>query len=175
MSDNVNIIVQDTINEIIVNTAVTVETIDINIETVIDAVTIIANPNEYIVNVNRIIGEQVQSDWAETDYQASDYIKNKPIIPADIISSTVITGDNYIIELNKNDGSVVPIEFAQSFRHIQSLNSSSWIVTHNLGFRPSVTIIDLDGDTVNGNIIYNTTNQLTLTFAQPIKGEAYLN
>ncbi len=94
---------------------------------------------------------------------------------SEIVSSTVITGDNYTIELNKGDGSVIPIEFAQSFRHIQSSNSTSWVIIHNLGFRPSVTIIDLDGDTVNGNIIYNTTNQLTLTFAQPIKGEAYLN
>lgn len=93
----------------------------------------------------------------------------------EIIGATVITGDNYIIELEKSNGSVIPIEFAQSFRHIQSVNSDTWVVIHNLGFRPSVTIIDLDGDVVNGDITYDTNNQLTLTFAQPIKGEAYLN
>jgi hypothetical protein len=81
MSDNVNIIVQDTINEIVVNTAVVVETIDINVQTPIDEVTIISNPNEYIININRVIGEQVQSDWNQTDNQEPDYIKNKPIIP----------------------------------------------------------------------------------------------
>ena len=62
MSDNVNIIVQDTINEIVVNTAVVVETIDINVQVAVDEVNIIANPNNYVVNINRIIGEQVQSD-----------------------------------------------------------------------------------------------------------------
>jgi hypothetical protein len=81
MSDNVNIIVQDTINEIVVNTAVVVETIDINVQTPIDEVTIITNPNNYIVNINRIIGEQVQSDWNQNDSQEPDYIKNKPTIP----------------------------------------------------------------------------------------------
>lgn len=81
MSDNVNIIVQDTINEIVVNTAVIVETIDINVQTPIDEVTIITNPNNYIVNINRIIGEQVQSDWNQNDSQEPDYIKNKPTIP----------------------------------------------------------------------------------------------
>jgi len=81
MSDNVNIIVQDTINEIVVNTAVVVETIDINVQVAVDEVNIIANPNNYVVNINRIIGEQVQSDWNQNDDQEPDYIKNKPSIP----------------------------------------------------------------------------------------------
>ena len=87
MADNVNIIVQDTINDIVVNSAVTVETIDINVQVAVDEVTIIANPNEYVINVNRIIGEQVQSDWNETDINAPDFIKNKPIIPAAQVNS----------------------------------------------------------------------------------------
>lgn len=81
MADNVNIIVQDTINDIVVNAAVIVETIDINVQVAVDEVQIIANPNNYVVNINRIIGEQVQSDWDQADNQAPDYIKNKPSIP----------------------------------------------------------------------------------------------
>ena len=81
MADNVNIIVQDTINDIVVNAAVIVETIDINVQVAVDEVQIIANPNNYVVNINRIIGEQVQSDWDQADDQAPDYIKNKPTIP----------------------------------------------------------------------------------------------
>jgi len=81
MADNVNIIVQDTINDIVVNAAVVVETIDINVQAAVDVVDIVANPNNYVVNINRIIGEQVQSDWDQTDNQAPDYIKNKPTIP----------------------------------------------------------------------------------------------
>lgn len=81
MADNVNIIVQDTINDIVVNAAVIVETIDINVQVAVDEVQIIANPNNYVVNINRIIGEQVQSDWDQADNQAPDYIKNKPTIP----------------------------------------------------------------------------------------------
>jgi hypothetical protein len=81
MADNVNIIVQDTINDIVVNAAVVVETIDINVQAAVDVVDIVANPNNYVVNINRIIGEQVQSDWDQNDDQAPDYIKNKPSIP----------------------------------------------------------------------------------------------
>jgi len=61
--------------------------IDINVQVAVDEVNIIANPNNYIINVNRIIGEQVQSDWDQTDNQAPDYIKNKPTIPAEQVNS----------------------------------------------------------------------------------------
>ena len=93
MSDNVNIIVQDTINDIVVNTAVVVETIDINVQVAVDEVNIIANPNNYVVNINRIIGEQVQSDWDQNDDQEPDYIKNKPSIPSIAGLATVVYVD----------------------------------------------------------------------------------
>ena len=95
MADNVNIIVQDTINDIVVNAAVIVETIDINVQVAVDEVQIIANPNNYIVNINRIIGEQVQSDWTQNDNQAPDYIKNKPTLAA------VATSGDYDDLINK--------------------------------------------------------------------------
>ena len=135
----------------------------------------IVEDRDYLISLVSIPSEVIPTRTSDLINDGEDGVHPFITTESEIVSSTVITGDNYTIELNKNDGSVIPIEFAQSFRHIQSSNSTNWIVTHNLGFRPSVTIIDLDGDTVNGNIIYNTTNQLTLTFAQPIKGEAYLN
>jgi len=92
-----------------------------------------------------------------------------------IISADVDKSETYIVNLNRNDDSVLSFEIPQSYRHIQMANSGAWVITHNLGFRPSVTVIDLDGDVVNGDIAYNTINQLTITFSSEIKGEAYLN
>ena len=92
-----------------------------------------------------------------------------------IISANVQLSETYIVNLNRNDDSVLSFDIPQSYRHIQTVNSATWIITHNLGFRPSVTVIDLDGDVVNGDILYNTNNQLTITFSSEIKGEAYLN
>jgi hypothetical protein len=46
MADNVNIIVQDTINDIVVNAAVVVETIDINVQAAVDTVDIVAKPEQ---------------------------------------------------------------------------------------------------------------------------------
>lgn len=92
-----------------------------------------------------------------------------------IISTTVSKGETYNVSLNQRDDTVIPLELTMSHRHIQSTNSDTWVITHNLGYRPSVTVIDLDGDVVNADITYDTLNQLTLTFSSLIKGEAYLN
>ena len=92
-----------------------------------------------------------------------------------IISANVNKSETYTVNLNRLDESVLSFDIPQSYRHIQIPNSAAWTITHNLGFRPSVTVIDLDGDVVNGDIAYNTINQLTITFSSEIKGEAYLN
>jgi hypothetical protein len=92
-----------------------------------------------------------------------------------IISANVNKSETYTVNLNRLDESVLSFDIPQSYRHIQSANSTAWTITHNLGFRPSVTVIDLDGDVVNADINYNTINQLIITFSSAIKGEAYLN
>jgi hypothetical protein len=92
-----------------------------------------------------------------------------------LVDTNVTLGETYVVDLISNDDSILSFEIPQSYRHIQTVNSATWTITHNLGFRPSVTVIDLDGDVVNGDILYNTNNQLTITFSSIIKGEAYLN
>ena len=87
MSENIDIIVQDTINDIIVNSSTIVETIDIVVESSAEEITIISNPNDYIININRVIGEQTQSDWDITIPEDPAYIKNKPTIPAAQVNS----------------------------------------------------------------------------------------
>lgn len=51
----------------------------------------------------------------------------------------------------------------------------SVVITHNLGFKPNVTIKTSGGDVLETGIDYNSNNQLTLTMAQPFSGTAYLS
>lgn len=53
--------------------------------------------------------------------------------------------------------------------------SATWVITHNLGKNPSVTVIDSGGSVVFGAITYNSLNQLTLEFSGAFAGSAYLN
>lgn len=54
-------------------------------------------------------------------------------------------------------------------------NASSVVVNHNLNKRPSVTVINSAGDEVEGDIVYNSLNQLTLTFSGSFVGTVYCN
>jgi hypothetical protein len=51
----------------------------------------------------------------------------------------------------------------------------SVVINHNLEFFPNVTIKSSSGDIVETGINYNSTNQITLTMAQPFSGTAYLS
>ena len=57
----------------------------------------------------------------------------------------------------------------------QQVASSVWVVVHNMGKFPSVSIVDTANDQVEGEVRYNSNNQLTITFTAPVAGKAYLN
>lgn len=57
----------------------------------------------------------------------------------------------------------------------QSSASASWTIIHNLSRFPSVTVVDSAGTTVEGDVQYLSANALTVAFAYPFAGVAYLN
>ena len=62
-----------------------------------------------------------------------------------------------------------------AYQHTQSLPSSSWNITHNLGFYPNIVIQDSGGSIVEGEITYTNSNSLTVTFSSAFSGTAYLS
>lgn len=91
----------------------------------------------------------------QTGYNKSTVIK-QPVSNEISISSIKATGDkNYI--------------------HRQDTASSEWIVSHNLGKKPAVVVVDSAEDVVYGNITYTNDNTVTLTFSGPFSGKAYFN
>jgi len=64
---------------------------------------------------------------------------------------------------------------SQTYTHIQIAASQTWQITHSLGEKPGVTIVD-DGDNVIfGDIQYIDDNELIINFASSVSGKAYLN
>lgn len=62
-----------------------------------------------------------------------------------------------------------------NYVHDQQVASASWVITHNMGKKPAVSIVDTADDEVIGEVKYNSNNQLTITFSAPMSGKAYLN
>jgi hypothetical protein len=62
-----------------------------------------------------------------------------------------------------------------SYDHTQGVASNSWVINHNLGFKPNVTVVDSAGTIYEGEITYTNTNSLTVSFSAAFSGKAYLS
>lgn len=72
------------------------------------------------------------------------------------------------------DASLVPPTVAP-FVFNQGVPSDTWVITHNLGRFPSVTVVDSAGQTWSIKPIYDSQDQITIRFAFAFSGRAYLN
>ena len=61
------------------------------------------------------------------------------------------------------------------YTHDQAVPSAFWVINHNLGKAPAVSVFDSANDEVEGKIDHITLNQLTLTFSAAFSGKAYCN
>ncbi len=77
-------------------------------------------------------------------------------------------------EMQGNAGTWKPIGTA-AFQFDQGLPSATWTINHDLNKFPSCVIVDSGGSTVLGQIFFNNTNTLTITFTGAFSGSAYLN
>ena len=62
-----------------------------------------------------------------------------------------------------------------NYTHTQSTPSDVWTITHNLGKRPSVTVVDSGGNEWQTAVEHLSDNALVVRFTAPFSGYAYLN
>lgn len=62
-----------------------------------------------------------------------------------------------------------------NYVHTQLGAATLWVVNHNLGRYPSVTVVDSGGTTVIGDVEYVDGNAIRLHFSYPFSGLAYIN
>lgn len=58
--------------------------------------------------------------------------------------------------------------------HTQPSSSDTWVINHNLGGYPSVTVVDSASTVVLGEVTYISTSQIRVSFSAPFSGFAYL-
>lgn len=63
---------------------------------------------------------------------------------------------------------------SNSYLHIQNSPSAEWIVSHNLGRYPSVTVLDSAGSVVLGTVVNDSLNNCRIQFSVPFSGKASL-
>lgn len=68
------------------------------------------------------------------------------------------------------------VQFAASaaYVHDQVSPSATWIINHNLGFRPSVELFDAGSQEFDGEISHPTVNQVVVSLTTAVSGFARL-
>jgi hypothetical protein len=89
-------------------------------------------------------------------------------ISVDVVSKTEQPSVDVIIT-----GGIVGTD--KNFVFTQSSASDTWTINHTLNKFPAVEVVDSANDIVIGNVTYNSTNQITITFTAAFSGKAYLN
>lgn len=62
-----------------------------------------------------------------------------------------------------------------TYTHIQTAPASIWVITHNLGKYPTVSVVDSGESVVVPDVHYDSTNQVSVSFGSVTSGKAYLN
>ena len=63
----------------------------------------------------------------------------------------------------------------KNFVYTQNVASATWVVTHNLNKFPSVSVVDSANTLVNGQVEYNSINEVTISFRAAFAGKAFFN
>ena len=87
-------------------------------------------------------------------------------------SSTVVTEKGNSVTVTGVIGSV---SLDANYVYVKSSPSATWVITHNLNKYCSVTVVDSADNIVFGDVLYNSLNQVTLTFAGAFSGKAFFN
>lgn len=67
-----------------------------------------------------------------------------------------------------------PGESAATYIHTQSTPSSIWTINHNLGFKPSVELLDSGGNEFDADVLHTSNNQVIVYLNTEIAGIARL-
>lgn len=59
--------------------------------------------------------------------------------------------------------------------HNQVTPSATWIISHNMGFKPSVELLNSGSQEIEGDVIHTSQNVTVAYFNTPISGFARLN
>lgn len=62
-----------------------------------------------------------------------------------------------------------------NYVHTQNDPQATWVIVHNLGFHPAVTVVDSGGTTVEGSVWYVDNDTVEVAFTSAFGGNAYLS
>jgi hypothetical protein len=98
-------------------------------------------------------------------------VPNNVIITEDTPNTVIINQDaanQVVVRLGGAAGNT------RRYVHEQGSPSTEWVITHPLGGKPSVMVVDTADTVVIGEVKYDSNTQITVRFTSAFSGFAYL-
>lgn len=98
-------------------------------------------------------------------------VPNNVIVNEDTPNTVIVNQDapnQVVVRLGSAAGNT------RRYVHSQASPSTTWVITHSLGGKPSVTVVDTADTMVVGEVTYNSNTQVTVEFTAAFSGYAYL-
>jgi len=76
---------------------------------------------------------------------------------------------------NSSTNKTINISVPTTYTHEQAQASTTWTITHNLGKKPSITVVDSSGEVQEAKETYIDDNTVKVEFNSAFAGKAYLN
>ena len=92
-----------------------------------------------------------------------------------VINFTLSQGTDSVLTIHRRNSPNLSVTYRSSYVYNQGVPSDTWVVNHNLNKNPSITVVDSAGEEVEGAVVINSLNQVTITFCAAFSGKAYLN
>ena len=92
-----------------------------------------------------------------------------------VVGFTINQAEVTTFTVQRRNNTAIVATYNSSYTHVQGTPESLWTITHNLNKRPSVSVVASFGAAVVGEVNYIDNSTLTITFADPFSGKAYLN
>lgn len=155
--DTIVINVVSDVDEIVISPAVGVESVDVNTVSEETNVTIDTTQNIDTVIIEPTV-ESLQVELAVVDNTTG------------VLSVNGKTGN---VVIDYPDISSSPVNQVK-YVHYQSVISNEWLIPHNLGFFPNVTVMDNENRICETDVVYLNTNSVKIVMNVGISGTAYL-
>ena len=89
-----------------------------------------------------------------------------------VINFTLTQGTDSVITIQRRNSPDLSITYRSGYIYNQGVPSDTWVINHNLNKNPSVTIVSSAGEEVEGAVVINSLNQITITFCAAFSGKA---
>lgn len=127
------------------------------------------NPNDYPAAGDPPQNVDPQIDWQEVD------ISLLPGVPGQRGPTGPVGPAGNVGPAGPQGPQGPPGTSGGSFTYTPADARTVWYITHNLGYKPSVRVLDSFSNEYFGQITYTDDNNVVLTFSQAVYGTAYLS